>query len=398
MKATWQNVRLGEIAAPVARADSPQPGKTYRQIGVKLWGEGAYEREPMDGSQTKYRQLFRSEKDDIIVNKIWARSGSVAVVPESLAGCYGSGEFPMFAPNRDRLDPCWMHWLTKTRGFWTQCDEKSQGTSGKNRIRPERFLDIGIPLPPLAEQRRVVARIEELAAQIHEARALRQQAAEEAESLQSLTVSRLYRSSQWDTITVGSLVGADSLRNGKSVKSLDTGNGIRCLTLSSMRRGRIDIRESKPVPLTATEAKPYLVRKGDVFVVRGNGSKDLCGLAGLVVEDSQGVIFPDLFIRIPLSTDRMLPEFFVALWNSAATRQVIEEKAKTTSGIWKINQGHIASTQIPIPPIAEQCRIVADLNALQAKLDALKRLQADSAAELDALLPSILDSAFNGQL
>jgi type I restriction enzyme S subunit len=42
-------VRLGEVVDPVGRAESPIPGKTYRQIGVKLWGEGAYEREPIDG-------------------------------------------------------------------------------------------------------------------------------------------------------------------------------------------------------------------------------------------------------------------------------------------------------------------------------------------------------------
>ena len=49
----------------------------------------------MDGSQTQYSQLFRAAAGDIIVNKIWARSGSVAVVTEPLAGRDGSGEFPM---------------------------------------------------------------------------------------------------------------------------------------------------------------------------------------------------------------------------------------------------------------------------------------------------------------
>jgi len=46
---------------------------------------------------------------------------------------------------------------------------KSQGTSGKNRIRPEKFLDIEIPLPPLTEQRRIVAHIESLSARVNEA-------------------------------------------------------------------------------------------------------------------------------------------------------------------------------------------------------------------------------------
>lgn len=49
-------------------------------------------------------------------------------------------------------------------------------------------------------------------------------------------------------------------------------------------------------------------------------------------------------------------------------------------------------------PIAKQRRIVSELDALQAEVDALKRLQAETAAQLDALLPAILDRAFKGEL
>src|SRR5439155_25651046 len=98
-------------------------------------------------------------------------------------GCAASGEFPTFKLDEDRVAPRWLHWQTKTRGFWTKCDALSRGTSGKNRIKPELFLTIRVPLPPLAEQRRVVGRIEELAAQIHEARTLRYDAGEEVEAV-----------------------------------------------------------------------------------------------------------------------------------------------------------------------------------------------------------------------
>ncbi len=50
------------------------------------------------------------------------------------------------------------------------------------------------------------------------------------------------------------------------------------------------------------------------------------------------------------------------------------------------------------PPLPEQRRIVAYLDVLQAKVDALRRLQADTGAELDALLPAVLDKAFKGEL
>jgi type I restriction enzyme S subunit len=265
-------------------------------------------------------------------------------------------------------------------------------------LKENTFLTLEIPVPTLAEQQRVVARIEELAARVNEARTLCQQAAEEAEALLSSAQSALSHPAAADDVSVEELVGENALRNGKSLKSVGIESGVRCLTLSAMRNGRIDIRDTKPVPMSDAEAAQFQVRRGDVYVVRGNGSKDFCGRAGLITEEIQGVVFPDLFIRVALPTDRVLPEFFVAAWNSSATRKVIEENAKTTSGIWKINQGHILSTRIPVPPLPEQRRIVSELDALQSEVDALKRLQAETAAELDALLPAILDRAFKGEL
>lgn len=62
-----------------------------------------------------------------------------------------------------------------------------------------------------------------------------------------------------------------------------------------------------------------------------------------------------------------------------------------------LNVGQLFVTSIPLPHLKEQRCIVAYLDALQAKVDSLKAMQAQSAAELDALLPSILDKAFKGQ-
>jgi type I restriction enzyme S subunit len=185
----WPLVPLARIVKPVERAEVPVTGNCYRQVGVKLWGAGAYERESIDGGGTQYKTLSRVEANDIIVNKIWARNGSVAVIPKNLAGCYVSSEFSTFKPNPDIFVARWFHWITKTPFFWKQCDAKSQGTSGKNRIRPERFLEIEIPLPPLPEQRRIVARIEELAAKINEVCKLRDQ--------QRLKVQQLLVSAFW---------------------------------------------------------------------------------------------------------------------------------------------------------------------------------------------------------
>ena len=63
-----------------------------------------------------------------------------------------------------------------------------------------------------------------------------------------------------------------------------------------------------------------------------------------------------------------------------------------------ISQAILRSTPVAYPPLTEQRRIITELDALQAEVDALKRHQADTAAELDALLPALLDRAFRGEL
>ena len=166
MTSMWPLVRLGEVVTPIQRPEVPVPGVAYRQLGVRLWGEGAYEREPVDGSATKYSRLFRAEAGDLVLNKIWARHGSIAVVQAALAGTYGSNEFPMFTPKADRIEPAWLHWFSKTKDLWRQLDEASRGTSGKNRIRPERILDVVVPLPPLHKQQQVLRRIKAVAAEL----------------------------------------------------------------------------------------------------------------------------------------------------------------------------------------------------------------------------------------
>ncbi len=250
----------------------------------------------------------------------------------------------------------------------------------------------------ISVQRRIVARIEELAAKIEEAQKLRRQAGEEAEALFAAATRSLFDSKSSSMVTIEELVGKKNLKNGLSIRATDEDSPTRCLRLSALRDGKIDCADSKPIPLNEKEAAPYLIEDKDVFVVRGNGSKRLVGRAGMVEENIPGTIFPDLFIRVPLDKNQIIPEFFVAWWNSQKMRDLIEETAKTTSGIWKINQGHIASFSIPILSLPEQRCIVAHLDELQAKIDALKKLQARTGEELDALLPSVLDRAFRGEL
>jgi type I restriction enzyme S subunit len=84
--------------------------------------------------------------------------------------------------------------------------------------------------------------------------------------------------------------------------------------------------------------------------------------------------------------------------NSPIARDYVERTAITTAGQMTINQKMLANIPIPILSLHEQHQIIERFGILQAKTDALKCLQNETAAELDALMPSILDKAFMGEL
>jgi len=401
MKHAWPIVKLGEVLNPVQRAVEPVAGTMYRQLGVRLWGEGAYERDSIDGAQTTYSSLFLAEADDVIVNKIWARNGSVAVVHAPLAGCYGSTEFPMFAPLKSRILPRWMHWLTKQPDFWAQCDEKSKGTSGKNRIKPSQFLQVEIPLPPLAEQLRIVARIEELASRIEEARTLRKQAVDEAAEIlfavgrgiwpeQSLLGAR-----RLDEVTSFLARGRQSEQGESSHYLIKTQHVQQCRYISTSMR----LAEHVAIKVKS-EAQ---LKDNDILIA--------CSAAGCIgrvaqYKDDGRVASTDTHVAIARANTEVIdPEYLYAYLNGAQGQYQLRsrergdwQREKISFRLAELNLNDLRQVPVPVPPFENQKRIVAELHKIQSEIDQIKQLHAETAAELDALLPALLDRAFKGEL
>jgi type I restriction enzyme S subunit len=126
----------------------------------------------------------------------------------------------------------------------------------------------------------------------------------------------------------------------------------------------------------------------------------LVGHAAIYDGSPAPCIYPDLMMRLDLDFRRVESRFAWYWLQSRIAREFIYRSAKGTSPTMKrISQGTVMD--IPFPSslsLPEQRRIVAELDALQAEVDRLKALQAETAVELDALLPAILDRAFAGAL
>ncbi len=139
----------------------PQFGIKYRQVGVKWWGEGAYERETIDGGGTSYTSFCHLKKGDFIFNKIWVRNGALAIVKENTEGCFAPNEFPVYKC-KETVDSKWLELIVSSSIFWEHCSNLSQGTSGKSRIKPEKLLEIKVWIPPLSMQKDYITLIAKL--------------------------------------------------------------------------------------------------------------------------------------------------------------------------------------------------------------------------------------------
>jgi type I restriction enzyme, S subunit len=173
MSSTWPMVAPGEVLVKSNDWIQLHPDRTDKEVTVRLWGNGATLRREVLGVERASESRLRVHTNQFIISRIDARNGASGLIPTDLEGAVVSNDFPVFTPKPDRLEAGFLGWLSKTRGFVELCKAASEGTTNRVRLKEDRFLATNIPLPPLAEQRRLVGRIDALAAKIEEAKQLR---------------------------------------------------------------------------------------------------------------------------------------------------------------------------------------------------------------------------------
>jgi type I restriction enzyme S subunit len=403
MNVSWHPTKLAKVLTPASRAEAVDPTKEYPLLGVRLEGRGPFLRETVMGSQSAATKLFKVEQGDFIYSRLFAWRGAFGVIGPELDGCYVSGEFPTFHPVPGKIDAKFLRLWFRLPSTIEKVEADCTGSTPltRNRFKENFFLDLEISLPPLPEQQRIVARIEALSAKIEEARGLRQQTDEETGVLATRACSQILDNPRWEFKRL-EFVLAETPRNGLSPQRETETNGrpmLRINAVSSTPSRFVDMSAYKNVDVSEDVASQFVLQQDDVFIVRYNGDINRVAKAAIFKgEKGTKVVYPDKLMRLRTDMKKMLPDFLVFALGSRTVRGQIEELGKTTAGQIGVSGADAKSFVVPVPPVEEQRHIVAYLDRLQAKVDALKKLQSDTAGELAALLPSILDKAFKGRV
>jgi len=331
---------------------------------------------------------------DLVVSGINAAKGAIAVYgneesePAAATIHYGAYEL-----DPQRVHAMFLWWLLRSGTFRELLREYVPGGI-KTELKARRLLPIPVPLPPLPEQRHIVARIEELAGKVRVGKGLLVSSIEATESVPVSARYAVFTSLRQKELGVRLDTVAET-RLGKMLsrnQSTDP-TATPYLRNANVQWDRLDLRDVARMSVGEADQRELALEPGDILVCEGGD----IGKAAMWNGEIPGCIYQKALHRIRVNPNRFVPRFLLhqLFW---AAEQGHWADVKTQTTIAHLTGIKLKAHPVIVPPLDAQRRIAAELDALQTKVDELKRLQAETQAELDALLPSILDRAFRGEL
>ena len=452
-------VPLGEVVDvnPRFGKDELADNSLASFIPMKCVEEESGRFEPLgDRKVAEVRKGYTPFRDgDVIFAKVTPcmENGKAAVLKGLTNGVgFGSTEFFALRP-KNGLEANYLFHFILQSNFRREAARNMTGAVGLRRV-PKSYLEQQpIPLPPLPEQRRIVAEIEKqftrleagvaalrrMQANLKRYRAAVLKAAcegrlvpteaelakagkadpnfETGEALLARVLAERRQNWQgrgqykepaapdttnlpplpedWTWASLDQLLSL--LRNGISAKP-DAESGLPILRISAVRPLSVNLAETRYLNADASDYSDYALRAGDLLFTRYNGNPELVGVCGVVPPLTSPFVHPDKLIRCKLLSSGAFPDFVAIMANVGPSRDYLAKRVRTTAGQAGISGGDLKGLPIPLAPLAEQTRIVAEV---ARRLSVVEELEASVSANLQRatrLRQSILQDAFTGKL
>jgi type I restriction enzyme S subunit len=392
------HVRFHDILRPNRRPYELGADEDADLVGMRLYGLGPFFRERKLASQIQKKSHFVIRENDVIYNKLFAWKGTFGIVPLEFDGMYVSDKFPTYALDTARVDRDYLRWYFRYAPLWEQARQMSTGSAALSKLtlNPPKFLELTIPLFGLAEQRRIASKIDGLAAKLEEVATISTASLDRYEAYFLSALDRQFDrlSKAAELRPLASLV--DSKR-GISYGVVQTGlpfdDGVPTLRAGDLQRFVVRTEGVKRIaPEIAARFRRTRLEGNEVLLrIRGGlGEVAMCP-----PELIGGNVSREIAV-IPLAGD-LLPEYVMFAMARPTSQIFLRQHLRGTSYVG-INLHDVRRLQIPTPTQKVQEDTVRRLRSLQEKTEAMKQLQTQASAAIDAMLPSILDRAFKGVL
>ena len=388
----WISVALGELGVEVREAVTPSPGTTYELWSVPAFATGAPEL--VDGRDIGSAKRV-VQPNDVLICKINPRINRVWIVAESRTDPkqIGSPEYLIFRTGSRTL-ASYLRWYLSSPAFRSWIELSVEGATGSHtRAKSGPILRQCVPLPPLAEQRRIVAAIEEQFSRLDAAdcsfTALEKRLDVFAEALISRATG-----GEWPVVALSEITKHQGY--GSSAKSSSEPVGTPVLRMGNIDGGRVRIGSLKYLPNDHPDAAKFKLAPGDLLFNRTN-SPELVGKTAVYIGEPPDAAFASYLIRVRLS-DTCLPSWASLVMNSQRGREYVARVRTQQVGQANVNGTKLAAMPIPLPPQGEQRRIVAEIEQQLSLIDSLRSAVESAQKRSAALRRAILERAFRGEL
>jgi type I restriction enzyme S subunit len=364
----------------------------YARVGVRWYGNGAFIRDRAHGLDIARKQQWIVRSGDVLYNKLFAWKGSFAVAGDKVDGHIVSDKFPTFAIDLEQVDPGYLSLYFRSSRLAFQAERLSKGAAAisKLTLNPPQFWDLTIPLPPLADQRRISARFAEIFRSTEVSRDLRVRADSELFALRSVDAQRFVTESAAEVRPLGDLVAISG--GGTPPKSNATywEGSVPWISPKDMKVREISDSIDHISRRATEETSARLHQPGAVLVVtRG---MILAHTVPSAVLSVPAAINQDMKSLRPSSAldARYLCE---ALW--ALNGRLLQLVERSTHDTRKLQTDALRSFELPLPRESDQPKILQALRDLSDRYERIARLQQEIRLSLDALLPSVVNSMFD---
>lgn len=388
-KHDWPMVRLGDVCEVVS-------GGTPKTSVEEYWGGEIPWVTPADLSKLKGLEISSGERaiTQRGVDKssaVLLPAGSVVLSSRAPIGYVAIAQVPMatnqgcksFIPSSEVDARYLAHYLLSQKDAL-----QSLGTGATfKELSKSRAADIRIPLPPLDEQRRIAAILDEVeklsSSQAAKLACLR----ELLDARSSRIAEEANAAKRLDELC--DVQGGISL--GGARKSYP--ESAPYLRVANVFRNAIDLSEVKSIPIREGELEKYSLLSGDILVAEAHGNRYEVGRGAMLTESLEGHVYQNHLFRVRPNKE-IDSEILVQLWNSPRVRKQILSIVSTTSGLNTTSISKIRSIQVPILTSEVQAEFSELLHYL-TELIAQEEQKLNKVLELSN---SLSTRAFQGEL
>lgn len=389
--------------APLARATNIQAGQLDRHALVFVPEEYVARRQYLQAG-------------DIVVA---TSSGSKTVVGKAAAAGpeHADMSFGAFCGVIRPSDPAtmgWLRWVFETKEYRAFVESVAIGTN-INNLRSRDLESYSVWLPPTAEQRRIVAKLDALTTRLARARVEARRIHQLADKLRRGTLRQAFAEALKHSQSYADESGNAALPEGWTLQELghisDIQGGIQVgkkrqgaaplietsyLRVANVQRGWLKLDEIKAIGVTAEERDRLLLQPGDILMNEG-GDRDKLGRGWVWQGQVADCIHQNHVFRIRLRDPEFPPEFISHYANEFGQQYFVDEGTQTTN-LASISKRKVAALPVPLPPAEEARRIVKLITDAFARASRLEAEAKKALALIDRLETAILAKAFRGEL